>query len=163
MAPVKRSIEERFWENVEKTDYCWNWKGSIDSNRKYGRMWVDGKQKAAHRLSLEIHGKKVSKRSVIMHLCDNPNCVNPDHLQIGTHKDNQQDKVIKGRQAKGEMQGHSILSAIEVKAMKDLHKLGWKTSDIAAALKRNYSPVWQAIKTNWKHIEQTELKPLGTL
>lgn len=153
MAPKKRAIEERFWKNVEKTETCWNWKGLIQKNRGYGRLWVSSnKEVLAHRLSLEIHGHVLPKWCVVMHKCDNPKCVNPEHLQIGTHRENQKDKVLKGRQARGETQGHSILHELEVKAMKDLHKLGWKISDISVAMKREYSPTWQAIKNGWKHV-----------
>ncbi len=153
MAPKKRTVEERFWENVEKTDSCWNWTGVIKKDRGYGRLWISRhKEMLAHRLSLQIHGFDVSRWCVVMHKCDNPRCVNPDHLQIGTHRENQLDKVLKGRQAKGEKQGHSSLSEIEVKAMKHLYKLGWKVTNIAAALKRSYSACHQAIHVGWKHV-----------
>lgn len=152
MAPQKRTIEERFWEKVEKTNSCWNWKGCIGKGG-YGHLWTSKRKcEGAHRLSLKIHGHELLPWSVVMHKCDNPKCVNPDHLQIGTHRENQLDKVVKGRQAKGEKQGHSSLSEIEVKAMKHLYKLGWKVTNIAAALKRSYSSCHQAIHAGWKHV-----------
>lgn len=154
MAPRKRPIEERFWENVQKTESCWIWTGLKQSGKGYGKIWISKRKcEGAHRLSLIIHGKELPPHCVVMHLCDNPSCVNPDHLQIGSHRDNQIDKVIKGRQAKGEKQGHSSLAEIEVKAMKHLFKLGWRVTDIAAALKRSYSACHQAIHVGWKHVK----------
>lgn len=153
MAPKKRTIEERFWEKVKKTETCWEWIGLKQKNRGYGKIWINKKKcEGAHRLSLKIHGKFLPPHCVVMHLCDNPSCVNPDHLQVGTHRDNQIDKVIKGRHAKGEKQGHSSLSEIEVKAMKHLYKFGWRVTEIAAALKRSYSCCHQAIHVGWKHV-----------
>lgn len=149
--PKARPLEERFWENVEKTQTCWLWKGNKHP-RGYGKIWDKDKCLMTHRLSLVIHGKQLSPWCVVMHTCDNPSCVNPDHLQIGSHRDNQIDKVIKGRQAKGSSQGHSILTDIEVKAMRQLMKDGWRVSDIAAVLKRTYSVTHQAIHMGWKHV-----------
>lgn len=153
MAPRSRPLEERFWEKVEKTKSCWNWKGCIGKGG-YGHLWVTKRKcEGAHRLSLKIHGHEIPSRCVVMHKCDNPSCVNPDHLQIGSHRENQIDKVIKGRQAKGEIQGHSILSEIEVKAMRQLLKDGWRVTEICAALKRTYSATHQAIYKGWEHVQ----------
>lgn len=151
--PKARPIEERFWENVEKTETCWLWTGLKQKDRGYGKIWTSNKKcEGAHRLSLRLHGKELPDHCIVMHTCDNPSCVNPEHLQIGSHRDNQIDKVIKGRQAKGAVQGHSILSDIEVKAMRQLEKDGWRVSDIAAVLKRTYSATHQAIYAGWKHV-----------
>lgn len=152
--PKARPVEERFWENVEKTDTCWLWTGNKQKDRGYGKIWTSKtKCEGAHRLSLRLHGKDLPDNCVVLHTCDNPSCVNPDHLQIGSHRANQIDKVIKGRHAKGQTQGHSILTDIEVKAMRQLKKDGWRVSDIAAVLKRTYSVTHQAINVGWKHIK----------
>jgi hypothetical protein len=83
---------------------CWNWLGKARSGtcRLYGRITVNKKTMPAHRFSWELHNeKKVPDGMIVMHKCDNPECVNPDHLTIGTTKDNSDDKVRKNRQAKG--------------------------------------------------------------
>ena len=88
----------------EKTG-CWNWigKSRSGSSRLYGRITVDNKIMPAHRYSWELHNdKKIPAGMLVMHKCDNPECVNPDHLTIGTTQDNSDDKVRKNRQAKGE-------------------------------------------------------------
>ena len=71
---------------------CWNWTGSI-SNKGYGRMTEkqpDGRRRTiyAHRVSYEMHHGPITDDRVVDHMCDNPHCVNPDHLQLLTHKQN---------------------------------------------------------------------------
>lgn len=77
---------------------CWKWLGMINQNR-YG---VSGRGKLAHRASWEMFKYPIPKGLFVLHKCDNPACVNPDHLFLGTHQDNMRDMVSKGRQAKGE-------------------------------------------------------------
>jgi len=89
---------------VDSETMCWNWKGFLNrgSNHQYASIRVDGKRVAAHRFSWEFYNKqKIPKDMIVMHKCDNPRCVNPMHLQIGTQQDNVKDMVLKNRQAKG--------------------------------------------------------------
>lgn len=90
---------ERFWRKVDKRgpDDCWEWVGSL-SVRDYGRMKVCGKLVQAHRLSYEIANGAIPDGIFVCHKCDNPKCVNPSHLWLGTHRDNMQDARRKGRQ-----------------------------------------------------------------
>ncbi len=97
----------RFWSYVEKTDGCWIWKS--DDIRGYGRFFTQGKAVFAHRFSYELaNGIKVPRDRVVMHKCDNPQCVRPDHLEEGSFADNVHDCIAKGRNSRGER--HSILS-----------------------------------------------------
>ena len=76
---------------------CIEWKGSKDS-QGYGRVKVGGKTTAAHRIAWEEHhGKGIPEGSVILHDCDNPSCVNPDHLTLGTQSQNIRDAFARGR------------------------------------------------------------------
>jgi len=85
----------RFWSNVEKGLSCWNWTGSRSTNG-YGRIHFLGKRRAAHRVSWLIHHGEFPSMCVL-HTCDNRLCVNPQHLWLGTARDNAQDMVAKGR------------------------------------------------------------------
>lgn len=99
--------------HIEKTDSCWNWTGRV--NRwGYGFYCLNHKTTFAHRTMWERANNKSAKGFVVMHMCDNPRCVNPAHLSIGTHRDNQLDKVRKNRHAKGEQQGTSKLTEAQV-------------------------------------------------
>jgi hypothetical protein len=97
-----KTVEERFFEKVNITDSCWIWIGTPNRDG-YGRMSVNKKQYLAHRLSYQIHKGEISNDLCVCHTCDNPSCVNPEHLWIGTHQNNVTDKVNKNRHAKGKM------------------------------------------------------------
>lgn len=103
---IPKSPVYRFNNSFVKDEItgCWNWLGKTRSGKckLYGRIKVNKKSMPAHRFSWELHNeKKVPDGMIVMHKCDNPECVNPDHLCIGTTQDNSDDKVRKNRQAKG--------------------------------------------------------------
>ena len=80
---------------------CWIWQGYLDKDG-YGKLQINNKRDRAHRWSYKIFKKDVSKDILICHHCDNPSCVNPNHLFSGTQKDNMQDAVKKNRMSCGE-------------------------------------------------------------
>ena len=88
----------RYWNKVNKTNTCWEWQGSKDRDG-YGRFKADGKLWQAHRYSVVLDGKD-PKGLTVMHTCDNPGCVNPAHLQLGSQADNIKDMISKGRYVK---------------------------------------------------------------
>lgn len=90
---------------VNPDTMCWEWLGTLNrgSKKQYGTIKVNNKAMSAHRFSWEFYNQaKIPAGMVVMHKCDNPKCVNPTHLELGTHADNMVDMVSKGRQAKGE-------------------------------------------------------------
>lgn len=90
---------ERFWSKVEKTDGgCWLWQAARISGG-YGVMGIRGGQRnvLAHRFSWELHRGPIPDEFFVCHRCDNPSCVRPDHLFIGTALDNSRDMMNKGR------------------------------------------------------------------
>ncbi len=91
-----KTVEERLFSRVEKTDTCWIWNGSTD-RKGYGRIMVDNKPRLAHRVSYEIRFGTVTDGIFVCHSCDNPSCINPDHLWLGTNRDNAFDMIEKGR------------------------------------------------------------------
>lgn len=101
-------VVERFWSGVNKFGHpkgCWIWTRYRDEDG-YGHFNIHRKDILAHRFSWMIHNSlPIPDGMLICHDCDNPPCVNPDHLFIGTHQDNRQDAVNKGRTAKGDKSG----------------------------------------------------------
>lgn len=106
-----KTLTQRFNSKVSVTPACWLWTGAR-SGLRYGGLKHEGKVLRTHRVSYELHKGPIPDGMSVMHRCDNPLCVNPDHLQIGTHLDNMQDMFSKGRRlpASGERNGRAKLS-----------------------------------------------------
>jgi hypothetical protein len=108
--PHTLPLEIRFWSKVNKTDNCWLWLAGKDKDG-YGLIRNNqGVHERAHRLSWTMHRGAIPNGMQICHECDNPPCVNPDHLFLGTHQDNVDDKVNKLRQPKHENHGQAVLT-----------------------------------------------------
>lgn len=109
------SLQDRFFARFVKLENgCWQWRAHTDKDG-YGVLPGDRKNTRAHRLSYELHKGQISDGFVICHHCDNPGCVNPDHLFVGTSKDNAQDALQKGRAYVGEKNGRSKLTKENIK------------------------------------------------
>ena len=122
---MNAKLLNKFWSKVKKTGGCWNWTGGKFSEG-YGAIWIQGKQKRAHRISWEIHNGKIPKGLLICHSCDNPACVRPIHLFLGTNKDNMQDKAKKGRNVdQWGVKNHAHkLTENQVRTIRELGKTG---------------------------------------
>lgn len=99
-----KSIEERFWAKVNKTEGCWLWTASL-RNKGYGAFGytINGKtiQDRAHRYSYRLNIGPIPPGMFVLHRCDTPACVNPDHLFLGTNQDNVTDMMRKQRHVPG--------------------------------------------------------------
>ena len=101
--PFPETITAKFWLRVTKTEDCWLWTGGSSKRKLYGRFYLDGgrhnrRMMGAHRFSWLLHRGDIPQGLMVLHRCDNPKCVNPDHLFLGNAKDNSQDMANKGRQ-----------------------------------------------------------------
>lgn len=114
-AAKKPAMLERFWAKVKKggPDDCWTWTGST-SARGYGQTSFGGFSMFAHRVSWMIHFGPIPADMYVLHRCDNPPCINPNHLFLGTNQDNYDDRDAKGRVAHGERAAKAKLTAAQV-------------------------------------------------
>lgn len=94
-----KTAEERFWEKVRKAEgeACWEWTASLFVNSGYGCFCYDRRLQGAHRVSWQMVHGPIPDGLWVLHKCDNPKCVRPDHLFLGTPMDNVRDMVAKGR------------------------------------------------------------------
>lgn len=135
----------RFWRRVLKSENCWLWTGS-KNNHGYGVLCVHRKAMLAHRFSYALHLGEIQEGLDILHKCDTPACVNPDHLFPGTHKENMLDAAAKGRlkappPRRGESHPMHRLTKQDIQTIKDLAKSGVRHKEIAARFKTSKSYV----------------------
>lgn len=129
---------------VDNVTGCWNWNGGKGFGG-YGKMKVDNKSQLTHRVAYRVFIGEIPEDICVCHKCDNPSCVNPDHLFLGTQSDNMKDAYKKGRVKLDEIsknnqykKGHKaynrILPDSLVIEIKRMIKLGISPSDIANKL-----------------------------
>lgn len=148
-------VEERFWQKVNKksNDECWEWIGS-KLKKGYGSFDSRCGEGRAHRVSWMLHYGKIPDGMLVCHKCDNPICVNPNHLFLGTPKDNTKDMLNKHRDGLiGIKNGQSKLNPEKVLISRRLRKIGWTYKKIADMFNVNDVTIYYAVnKITWRHI-----------
>jgi hypothetical protein len=146
-------MEARFLAKVNKIEGgCWEWTG-YKSSKGYGRLKANGSDLYAHRVAYELWVGPIPSGLDVRHKCDNPCCVNPDHLKTGTHQDNMDDKVERNRQIKGENHGNAKLTEDDVVEIRVLLGFGVYQRQIARQFGISQYIITR-INTgkNWKHV-----------
>lgn len=130
------SATERFWKSVRKTAGCWEWTASRDRDG-YGMFAAEifgVRTTKAHRFSLMLHtGIVLDEYQLVMHSCDNPPCVNPDHLSPGTHLENTADMIAKGRHMRGRRGASAKISKLTEDQVREILRDPRPYAEIAAA------------------------------
>lgn len=122
---------------------CWLYLGAT-SNFGYGYFWLHGKNVYAHRASWELHRGPITGGMNVLHTCDVTGCINPDHLWLGTHQENTNDMIAKGRrvQLRGLARGNTVISEQTARIIKQRLISGDCTKvDIARGLRVSYDIV----------------------
>lgn len=158
MIPVNPHTMRRWFGKVsigEEQDACWWWTGATKP-AGYGNMRHDGKYFTAHRFSYYAFNGPIGDGQVVRHTCDNPSCVNPDHLLVGTVKENSADSVQRGR-ARGGVRGvrnnRSKLTPESVRIIRLRLDAGEKQKDIAESFGVTQTCI-SSIHQNktWRHV-----------
>ena len=151
---------ERFWSKVNKNhpNGCWIWESTI-ANKKYGQFWLHGKYEGAHRIAWFITNGVLSLPDgfEVCHKCDNPPCVNPDHLSLGTRSDNMKDMCNKSRNhhnhAVGSKSSNAKLTEKKVIGIRELSDNGYSDSTIGKWFNIDKSTINRIVNNKiWRHV-----------
>jgi len=130
------SVWDRFWAKVVRGPGCWEWQACRNAHG-YGRIGVGQHVALAHRLMMEwVLGRPLRTKEHALHHCDNPACVRPSHLYVGTHQDNMDDMAARGRRVDspsfGEDNGNAVLTRESIVQIREEARAGAASADIEA-------------------------------
>ena len=151
---MRKSLAERFEAKVERIPFygCWAWMGATH-NRGYGVIGRGGKGKGnerAHRTAYRLYRGEIPEDKIILHKCGNANCVNPWHLEAGTHKENAQDTVRMGRQFQPDNSGENAKWAkLNENQVKEIMLAKGGKRGVGTSLARKFSVSKSAIYQIW--------------
>lgn len=117
------TYEDTFWSKVRKSDGCWEWLAAKNGNGR-GAVSFRGKMDLAYHVAWILTHGEIPDDLYVLHRCDNPGCVNPDHLFLGTQADNIADKVAKGRQARGADYSNARLTQAQAEEIRTRYQAG---------------------------------------
>ena len=143
------SIQDRFNQHVDKSGDCWNWTSVTALPMGHGRFWNGERYVGAHRFALGLDREKI----VVRHMCNNPRCVRPEHLALGTQKDNMADKQAGPKAQRGEGHPLASMSNAQAKWIKELLAKGYKATQLAKFFQLNVRTIYNIKYGNsWSHI-----------
>lgn len=144
-------IAYRLWSKVRKDDGCWEWTGACGKTSGYGIISYQGKQTQPHRVAWELTHGPIPDGIYVCHRCDNRLCVRPDHLFLGTPKENTADMIAKGRVARGERMPQTRLTPDDVRAIRESNE-NYKVIAARYGIGDMYVYEIRARRV-WKHID----------
>lgn len=165
-------LKSRFWAKVDKKvgqNGCWLWTGYLNQDG-YGRIWIETRMVMAHRVAYAITNSDVPENLSVCHSCDNPGCVNPEHLWLGSHLENMTDMYQKKRRKaasgkkngthtrpdkvrRGEKNNTAKLTPTEVAEIRNLSQQGVSRLQLSQTYKVSIFAIRQIItKKSWQHI-----------
>lgn len=156
----RRPLEDRFWEKIDKrgADECWPWLAS-DGQDGYGQLRVGKRIEKAHRISYMLHYGPIPENMEVCHECNNPPCVNPTHLFLGTHLENMRDMAEKGRSTlgnpglSGETHPNAKLNETQVKQIREMAHAQTAYCVIARQFHVSEALIRKIVKRQaWKHV-----------
>lgn len=161
-----RDAADRFWEKVQKGDGCWEWQAAFGANG-YGKLKCCGRTMAAHRMSWVLANGEIPDGLCVLHKCDNRSCVRPEHLFLGTKKQNTADMWAKGRGSRGgagestvrgERHGMAKLTAEQVLEIRKLAADGISLTELCKRFGLKSSGSMSAIVSGkkWAHLDAQE-------
>jgi len=147
---MKRGFTKKdFTDMLEPNGDCLEWTGCCHVTG-YGVTWAYDKMWRTHRLALHLEGIDISGH-LVLHSCDNPRCCNPNHLRLGTHQDNTDDKVSRGRQARGNHNGNTKLTEKDVLDIRQIRGMSYRA--IAKRYGVSRQNIYSIINRKlWRHI-----------
>lgn len=149
-------LAERFWGKVSRLstdDGCWVWTG-YRINGRYGVFGIGSRTKLAHRVAYALEYGDIPCGVVVRHACNNPSCVRPSHLRLGTERDNTSDKTASGTQAVGSRQGSAKLNEEKVKEIRRRYAAGETGGVLAKEYSVSTTVVYLAVqRRTWRHVE----------
>lgn len=151
--------DERFWSKVDKqSNGCWIWTAGKKKKMGYGLFYSDKYRRTvlAHRMAYELSVGLIPDGLHVLHHCDNPSCVRPDHLFLGTETDNAADRNRKGRQSRGEQIHTARLDTLSVLELRVMYKNGgWSHRMLARRYGVTSGTITRAINhESWKSVSE---------
>lgn len=149
---MKGTWEDRLWAKITKSDDCWEWTAGR-MGRGYGAIKHGGRMRSAHRVMWELANGPIPKGLFVLHRCDNPLCVRPDHLFLGTQADNMRDCAVKGRTSRNERHGRSKLLPDQVREIRARQSNGETHASIASRFGVSEGCIDRIINgKNWRYL-----------
>jgi len=156
MKSKREKLEERFWSKVDKSqgeEACWIWTSTVSRGR--AMFHFQGTSVNAARVAWQLTYGEIPPSLEVCHHCDDMMCLNPKHLFLGTHKNNMNDMLAKGRERhlKGEALPHSKLNEVAVKDIRQRANKGVSVKELARQYNVSTSTIRDVVRRkSWKHV-----------